>query len=129
MATNLTEVKRGCADLKASGFQMYYETMGKGKPVIFIHQSWWNNFEFEKVLPLVAKKYTVFSPDTLGFGFSPPAPWDWEFEQLCDSFIEFMDALSIDKASFGPHSGAGLLLLQSHFHFQCDRKPHFQRAQ
>jgi len=129
MTTNLTEVKRGCADLKASGFQMYYETMGKGKPVIFIYQSWWNNFEFEKVLPLVAKKYRVFFPDTLGFGFSPPAPWDWEFEQLCDSFIEFMDALSIDKASFGPHSGAGLLLLQSHFHFQCDRKPHFQRAQ
>lgn len=107
MATNLTEVRRGYADLKASGLQMYYETMGKGKPVIFIHQSWWNNFEFEKVLPLVAKKYKVYSPDTLGFGFSPPAPWDWEFEQLCDSFIEFMDALGLEKASLvGQHTGS-----------------------
>jgi len=39
MATNLTEVRRGYADLKASGLQLYYATMGKGKPVIFIHQS------------------------------------------------------------------------------------------
>ncbi|MEM3112294.1 MAG: alpha/beta hydrolase [Candidatus Anstonellales archaeon] len=106
MGTNLREVRRGYADLK-DGLQMYYEMLGKGEPVIFIHQSWWNNFEFEKVIPLVAKKFQVFSPDTLGFGFSPPAPWDWEFRDFCDSFIQFMDALGIKKASFvGQHTGA-----------------------
>lgn len=39
MATNLTEVWRGYVDLRASGLQLYYATMGKAKPVIFIHQS------------------------------------------------------------------------------------------
>ena len=99
MATNLKQVKRGYANLKRSGTQMYYETMGSGDPVIFVHQCWWNNFEFEGVIPMVAKQYTVYSPDSLGFGFSPAAPNWFEFTDFTDSFIDFMDDLGIEKAS------------------------------
>ena len=107
MATNLKQVKRGFANLKRSGTQMYYETMGQGSPVVFIHQCWWNNFEYEGVLPLVAKEHTVYSPDSLGFGFSPAAPGWFEFTDFTDSFIDFMDDLGIAKASFvGQHSGS-----------------------
>lgn len=107
MATNLKQVKRGYANLKRSGTQMYYETMGSGDPVIFVHQCWWNNFEFEGVIPMVEKQYTVYSPDSLGFGFSPAAPNWFEFTDFTDSFIDFMDDLGIEKASFvGQHSGS-----------------------
>lgn len=107
MATNLKQVKRGYANLKRSDTQMYYETMGSGDPVIFVHQCWWNNFEFEGVIPMVAKQYTVYSPDSLGFGFSPAAPNWFEFTDFTDSFIDFMDDLGIEKASFvGQHSGS-----------------------
>lgn len=107
MATNLTQVKRGYADLKKYNTQMYYETMGEGDPVIFIHQSWWNNFEFEKVIPLVGQKYKVYSPDTLGFGWSPAAPEWFEFTDFTDTFVDFMDDLGIQKANFvGQHSGS-----------------------
>lgn len=107
MATNLKQVKRGYANLKRSGTQMYYETMGSGDPVIFVNQCWWNNFEFEGVIPMVAKQYTVYSPDSLGFGFSPAAPNWFEFTDFTDSFIDFMDDLGIEKASFvGQHSGS-----------------------
>lgn len=107
MATNLKQVKRGYANLERSGTQMYYETMGSGDPVIFVHQCWWNNFEFEGVIPMVAKQYTVYSPDSLGFGFSPAAPNWFEFTDFTDSFIDFMDDLGIEKASFvGQHSGS-----------------------
>ena len=107
MATNLRQIRRGFADLKRSGTQMYYETMGQGSPVIFIHQCWWNNFEFEGVLPLVAKEHTVYSPDSLGFGSSPAAPGWFEFTDFTDSFVDFMDFMGIEKASFvGQHSGS-----------------------
>ena len=90
---------------KRSGTQMYYETMGHGDPVILIHQCWWNNFEYEGVIPMIAKEYTVYSPDSLGFGFSPAAPQWFEFTDFTDSFVDFMDALGIEKASFvGQHS-------------------------
>ena len=107
MATNLKQVKRGYANLKRSGTQMYYETMGSGDPVIFVHQCWWNNFEFEGVIPMVAKQYTVYSPDSLGFGLSPAAASWLEFTDFTESFIDFMDDLGIEKASFvGQHSGS-----------------------
>jgi pimeloyl-ACP methyl ester carboxylesterase len=100
--------KRAFADLP-NGLQIYYETMGEGDPVIFLHQSWWNNFEYQKVLPKVAQKFKVYSPDTLGFGCSPSAPWDWRFEDFAQSFIDMMDFLKIEKASFvGMHTGSVL---------------------
>lgn len=100
--------KRAFADLP-NGLQMYYETMGEGDPVIFLHQSWWSNFEFQKVLPRVSKKFKVYSPDTLGFGCSPPAPWDWQFEDFAQSFVDMMDFLKIEKASLVTmHTGSVL---------------------
>ena len=74
MATNLHQVKRGYADLKRSGTQMYYERMGHGDPVILIHQCWWNNFEFEGVIPMLAKEYTIYSPDSLASVSLPQRP-------------------------------------------------------
>lgn len=121
MATNLRCVKRGYADI-GDGLQMYYETMGQGDPLIMLHQSWWNNFEFEKVIPLLAAKYTVYAPDTLGFGFSQPAPEGWEFCDFTDSVIKFMDDLGIEKAHFcGQHTGALLMAdLDARYADRCD---------
>ena len=98
--------KRAYADLP-NDLQVYYETLGEGDPVIFLHQSWWSNWEFEKVLPRVAEKFKVYSPDTMGFGHSPAAPYDWKFEDWSDNFIDMMDFLKIKKASFvGMHTGS-----------------------
>lgn len=121
MATNLKDVTRGYADI-GDGLQMYYETMGEGYPLILLHQSWWSNFEFEKVIPLLAQKYKVYAPDTLGFGFSPPAPEWWEFYNFTDAVIAFMDALGIKKAHFaGQHTGALIMAdLDARYTSRCD---------
>jgi pimeloyl-ACP methyl ester carboxylesterase len=109
MATNLRRVRRGYADI-GGGLQMYYETMGEGHPLILLHQSWWNSFEFEGVIPLLARQYTVYAFDTLGFGFSPPAPEAWEFTDYTDAVVRAMDALGIEQAHFaGQHTGALLM--------------------
>lgn len=109
MATNLRCVRRGYADI-GGGLQMYYETMGEGFPLILLHQSWWHSFEFEGVIPLLATRYKVYAFDTLGFGFSPPAPEDWEFSDFTDAVVRAMDALGIAKAHFaGMHTGALLM--------------------
>ncbi len=121
MATNLRNVRRGYADI-GDGLQMYYETMGEGYPLILLHQSWWNNFEFEKVIPLLARKYKVYSPDTLGFGFSPAAPEWWEFSDFTDAVVRFMDDLGIEKAHFaGQHTGALIMAdLDARHKDRCD---------
>ncbi len=121
MATNLRCVRRGYADI-GEGLQVYYETMGRGFPLILLHQSWWNSFEFEGVIPLLARKYKVYALDTLGFGFSPPAPEGWEFCDFTDSVVRFMDAMKIEKAHFaGQHTGALLMAdLDARYTGRCE---------
>jgi pimeloyl-ACP methyl ester carboxylesterase len=121
MATNLRCVTRGYADI-GGGLQMYYETMGEGYPLILLHQSWWNSFEFEHVIPLLAKEYRVYAFDTLGFGFSPAAPEAWEFSDFTDSVVRAMDALGIEKAHFGGmHTGALIMAdLDARHKSRCD---------
>ena len=121
MATNLRGVRRGYADI-GGGLQMYYETMGEGAPLVLLHQSWWNSFEFEGVIPLLAAKYKVYAFDTLGFGFSPAAPEWWEFAEFTDSVVRAMDTLGIKKAHFaGMHTGALLMAdLDARHKERCD---------
>jgi pimeloyl-ACP methyl ester carboxylesterase len=101
---------------------MYYETMGQGEPLILLHQSWWNSFEFEGVIPLLAQQYKVYAFDTLGFGFSPAAPEAWEFCDFTDSVVHAMDSLGIKKAHFaGMHTGALLMAdLDARHKDRCD---------
>lgn len=117
MATNRTDVQRGYVDIPSlsdsrTRTQMYYETIGEGEPVIFLHQCMWNNFEFERALPIVASAgFKCYAPDTLGFGFSSPAPRGMELNNFTQSVVDFMDGLGIKKASFvGQHSGSLLMV-------------------
>lgn len=117
MATNRLDVVRNYAVIPSLSnnkqtVQMYYETIGEGEPVIFLHQCMWNNFEFERVLPLVAAAgFKCYSPDNLGFGFSSPAPRGMELNDFTQSVIDFMDAIGVEKASFvGQHSGSLLMV-------------------
>lgn len=121
MATNLRNVRRGYADI-GDGLQIYYETLGEGPPLVLLHQSWWNSFEFEGVMPLLAKQYKVYAFDTLGFGFSPPAPEAWEFSDFTDSVVRALDALGIERAHFaGMHTGALLMAdLDARYKDRCD---------
>jgi pimeloyl-ACP methyl ester carboxylesterase len=121
MATNLRNVRRGYADI-GDGLQMYYETLGEGTPLILLHQSWWNSFEFEGVMPLLAQKYKVYAFDTPGFGFSPPAPEAWEFSDFTDAVVRAMDDLGIARAHFaGMHTGALLMAdLDGRHKSRCD---------
>ena len=121
MATNLRYVKRGYADI-GDGNQKYYETMGEGYPLIMLHQSWCSSFEFERVIPLLAQNYKVYAPDTLGFGFSQPAPEWWEFSDFTDAVMAFMDDLGIEKAHFtGQHTGSLIMVdLDARHKDRCD---------
>jgi len=96
--------------VETSGGWMYYSDQGTGEPVIWLHQSNFSSGEFEKVIPLVAKEYRCIAPDTLGYGYSDPAPLNWEFQNWIDAVPEFMDGLGLEKAHLvGHHTGALLV--------------------
>jgi len=49
-----------------NGFRMHYVIAGSGYPLVFLHgwpQSW---YEWRKIIPTLAARYTVIAPDTRG---------------------------------------------------------------
>jgi pimeloyl-ACP methyl ester carboxylesterase len=101
-------LKKGYVETPAGW--MYSMEEGEGEPVIWLHQSNFSSGEFAKVTPLVAGEYRCIAPDTMGYGWSDPAPLDWEFKDWVDVVPRFMDGLGIEKAHLvGHHTGALLV--------------------
>jgi pimeloyl-ACP methyl ester carboxylesterase len=87
--------------------RIHYQTEGEGEPLLCLHQSIWSNWEYARLIPLLAKKYRVIAPDTIGFGKSDTAPIGWMIPDYANSILQFMDAIGVKKARLiGQHTGA-----------------------
>ncbi len=58
--------------------RLHYVTCGQGPPLVFLHgwpQTWW---EWRRIMPALAERYTVIAPDMRGLGDSscPPSGYD-----------------------------------------------------
>lgn len=95
------------------GAKLYYEELGSGEPVIFVHghsldHDMWNRQFFE-----FAKKYRAIRYDLRGYGYSSPQTETEQFTHV-DDLIKLMDALKIQKAhivglSLGGYIGTDML--------------------
>ena len=64
----MNEFKHHYANLK--GVRLHYVTMGQGAPMVLLHgwpQTW---YEWRRVMPLLADKYSLVAPDLRGLGDS-----------------------------------------------------------
>ncbi|MBM3238514.1 alpha/beta fold hydrolase [Candidatus Poribacteria bacterium] len=84
---------------------------GKSSPVILIHglgafaETWIYN-----ILPL-SKKFCVYAPDVVGFGHSDKPDVIYSLAYFVNFLEDFMDALSIERASIVGNSMGGLIAL------------------
>jgi pimeloyl-ACP methyl ester carboxylesterase len=92
------------------GRHVHYRRCGEGPPLVLIHQSPQDSSEFEPLMALLGERFTVFAPDTPGYGLSDPiaAPDEEpELDRFVDALAEWLDAARIARAAFyGFHSGA-----------------------
>ena len=54
--------------IQTSDLRMHYLQAGTGEPVILIHGFPETGHEWRHQIPALAERYTVFTPDTCGFG-------------------------------------------------------------
>ena len=84
------------ADIR--GFKMYYETYGKGQPLLIIHGNGGsiNNFLFQ--IPYFAKKYQVILADSRAQGKSVDTKDSLSYEMMADDLNGLLDHLHLDSA-------------------------------
>jgi pimeloyl-ACP methyl ester carboxylesterase len=91
--------------------QQFYRHAGSGPPVVLLHQSPRNSSEHLPLIEMLAPHFSVFSPDTPGFGLSEPLPLTTlePIDVFAHAVADFMDAVGIERAAvYGFHTGASI---------------------
>ncbi len=96
--------------------QVHYRRQGRGPAVLMLHQSPQSSREFEPLMAEWATDFTVFAPDTPGYGLSDPlADTEASMEDIAQAVMEFTDAIGLRRFGvFGYHTGGGMAVALAH---------------
>ena len=97
------------------GFKMYYETYGKGEPLLFIHGNNGSIQDFKNQISTFSKSYQVIIADNRSHGKSIDTQDSLSYEQMADDFAALLDHLKLDSVNVVGWSDGGIngLLLAS----------------
>ena len=97
------------------GINLYYETYGKGAPLLFIHGNTGSIKDFSNQIPFFSKHYQVIIADNRSHGKSIDTQDSLSYEQMADDFVALLDHLKIDSVNVVGWSDGGIngLLLAS----------------
>ena len=80
-----------------NGIQMHYVIGGKGDPVVLLHgwpQTW---YEWHKIMPALAKNYTVIAPDLRGLGDSSKPFTGYDGNTTAEDIYQLLSQLGLDQ--------------------------------
>jgi pimeloyl-ACP methyl ester carboxylesterase len=111
-ATTKGPVRLQKAEIVLHGRRVVYRTGGWGPLLVLVHGITSNSATWDRVLPKLAKRYTVLAPDLLGHGRSDKLRGDYSVGAHANMIRDLMDALGYKRATFAGHSLGGGVALQ-----------------
>jgi pimeloyl-ACP methyl ester carboxylesterase len=102
-------IRKGYADTPVG--QIHYRTTGSaaGVPIVLLHQTASSSASYERLMPLLSQRHTVYALDTPGFGqsFDPESVPDLDY--LIRALLDALSTLGVETCHvFGHHTGACL---------------------
>ncbi|MBB4004612.1 alpha/beta fold hydrolase [Aurantimonas endophytica] len=97
--------------IAANGVKMNTVTGGEGPPIVLIHgfpQTWW---EWHRVMPLLAARFSVVAVDLRGAGFSECPLDGYDKATLARDVHEVMSALGHERYAVCGHDIGGMVAL------------------
>jgi pimeloyl-ACP methyl ester carboxylesterase len=94
---------------KVNGTTLHYVRGGTGPAVILVHgfpQDW---YEFHKIMPRLAKKFTVIAVDLRGVGGSAATPKGYEAANLAEDINQLIRQLKLEKVYVAGHDIGGIV--------------------
>jgi pimeloyl-ACP methyl ester carboxylesterase len=92
---------------KVNGTRLHYVRGGTGPAVILIHgwpQDW---YEFRKIMPRLAKKFTVIAVDLRGVGGSSPTPGGYDAANMAEDVYQLSQQLKLEPVYVAGHDVGG----------------------
>lgn len=92
-----------------NGVRLHYVMGGEGPPVLLLHgwpQTWW---EWRRIMPALAERFTVIALDLRGFGDSEKPESGYDVANICADILALLDHLAIDTVRLVGHDLGGLV--------------------
>ena len=104
--------------MKVNDLEMFYEQMGTGAPLIFLHSHYSRGIlAFGSQLLDFQNRYTCYFPDFRGHGRTRCDSLEWSSPQIAEDMAGFMDQLNIEQAhiiGYSMGANVGLYLAVNH---------------
>lgn len=94
--------------IDVNGIKMYYETYGKGEPLLLIHGNGGSISNFMYQIPYFAANYQVIAVDSRAQGKSIDTGDSLSFEMMADDFSAMLDQLHLDSCNVLGWSDGGI---------------------
>lgn len=96
--------------VEANGITIAYEQQGSGPHLVFVTGVGYGGWFWHRVVPGLAKHFTVTTFDNRGAGGSSQRPGPYTVETMAADTAGLMDALGIQKAAVMGHSLGGYIV-------------------
>jgi pimeloyl-ACP methyl ester carboxylesterase len=105
------------------GDRVVYRTAGEGPVVLLVHGMAGSSLTWRRVMPALAKRFTVLAPDLLGQGGSDKPRGEYSLGAHANTLRDLMDALGYQRATVVGQSLGGGVAMQVAYQFpeRCER--------
>ena len=88
--------------------EMHYEDQGSGPPILFVHGTPTNSYEYRHLIAALSKRFRCLAPDHLGFGQSSrPSSFAYTPEAHAEVLKEFVEKLDLRDLTLVVHDFGG----------------------
>lgn len=94
--------------LTTRGIKLYYETYGKGEPLLMLHGNGGSISAFSNQIPYFAQKYKVIAVDSRAQGKTTDNRDSLSFEMMADDFNALLDSMHISSCRVLGWSDGGI---------------------
>jgi pimeloyl-ACP methyl ester carboxylesterase len=94
---------------KVNGTTLHFVRGGSGPAIILLHgfpQDW---YAFHKIMPPLAKKFTMIAVDSRGVGGSSSTGDDYDIVNLAEDVYELVQHLKLDRVYVAGHDNGGIV--------------------
>jgi pimeloyl-ACP methyl ester carboxylesterase len=109
--------------LTLHGHRIAYRQAGSGPALVLIHGITSSSATWERVMPYLARHFTVIAPDLVGHGESDKPRGDYSLGAHASSIRDLLLVLGHERASIVGHSLGGGIAMQFAYQFpeRCER--------
>jgi pimeloyl-ACP methyl ester carboxylesterase len=98
---------------EVNGLNMYFETLGSGRPLILLHGGLGSGEMFGPVLPVLAEHHQVITPDLQGHGRTADIDRPIDIRLMADDIAALVDLLGLEQPDIVGYSLGGGVALQT----------------